>query len=340
MPPVFPFSAIVGQPALKLALTLSAIDPRIGGVLLSGARGTAKSTIARALVELLPGDGRLVTLPLGASEDRITGSLDIEKVLDAGSVRFAPGLLQDAHQGVLYVDEVNLLPDHLVDLLLDVAASGVNTVERDGVSHSHPSEFILIGTMNPEEGELRPQLLDRYGLCVEVSDGYSVDERIEIVRTRLAFDTDADAFVADSSPAQTILIDQCTRARAQLANIKISAEIELAIAERCLAENVEGVRADLVMRRAAVAHAALGNRADVTQQDIDAVAEFALAHRRRVPPEAPPQSGASEPPPPHSKDKSAAHSDGDWGALPPVNLAAGETRKVDFGDATDKKKVT
>jgi len=333
--PVFPFSAIVGQSALKLALMLCAIEPRIGGVLLSGARGTAKSTMARALVDLLPGSGRMVTLPLGASEDRITGSLDIEKVLADGSVRFAPGLLRDAHGGVLYVDEVNLLPDHLIDLLLDVAASGVNTVEREGVSHRHPSEFILIGTMNPEEGELRPQLLDRYGFCVEVSDAYSLRERVEIVRTRLAFDADAGAFIASRAQAQARLIEQCARARAQLTNVDILDDIETAIAERCLAENVEGVRADLVMRRAATAYTALNGRTVVLQQDIDAVAEFALAHRRRILPEAPP-SRASQPPPQAQSD---CQSGGDWGALVPVNVATGEARKVDLGNSPHKKKV-
>jgi magnesium chelatase subunit I len=185
IPPAFPFTALVGQASLQQALLLAAIDPGLGGVLVTGPRGTAKSTAARALAELLP-EGQLVTLPLGASEDRLIGTLDIESALRDGAVRFSPGLLAKAHRGVLYVDEVNLLPDALVDALLDAAASGMNTVERDGISHSHEASFVLIGTMNPEEGELRPQLIDRFGLMVELENCFDPLVRQQIVNaTRL-----------------------------------------------------------------------------------------------------------------------------------------------------------
>src|SRR5580698_8004330 len=194
--PVFPFSAVVGHDDMKLALILNALDRRIGGVLLRGQKGSAKSTVARALAALLPGDSSFVELPVSASEDRVVGSIDLQAALTEGTKRFHPGLLADADNGILYIDEINLLPDHLVDVLLDVAASGVNRIERESISESHPSRFVLIGSMNPEEGELRPQLLDRFGFTVDVVASDVVDERVEAVRRRLAFDADPESFAA------------------------------------------------------------------------------------------------------------------------------------------------
>src|SRR5204863_5742646 len=190
----FPFSAVVGHDDAKLALLLAAIDPAIGGVLLRGQKGSAKTTLARGLAALLPGNAPFVDLPLGATEDRLMGTLDLGAVLTGEGRRFEPGLLAAAHGGVLYVDEVNLLPDHLVDVLLDVAASGVNRVEREGISHQHASRFVLIGSMNPEEGELRPQLLDRFGLAVDVAASEDADERAVAVERRLEFDANPLAF--------------------------------------------------------------------------------------------------------------------------------------------------
>src|SRR5688572_1520384 len=212
---VFPWSAVIGQERLKRALLLCAIDPAIGGVLVQGPRGVAKTTLARAFAELLP--GRFVELPLGATEERVAGSLDLGKALGQGEVQFSPGLLALAHDGILYVDEVNLLPDALVDLLLDAAASGTNVVERDGVSHVHAARFVLVGTMNPDEGELRPQLLDRFGLCVSALPLASAEERAQIVVQRLSFERDPERFVADFAAEQQALRERCGRARERAA---------------------------------------------------------------------------------------------------------------------------
>jgi magnesium chelatase subunit I len=278
--PVFPFAALVGQEPLQQALLLAAVDPALGGVLVTGPRGTAKSTAARALAELLP-EGRLVTLPLGASEEQLIGTLDIESALRDGGVKFSPGLIAKAHQGVLYVDEVNLLPNPLVDQLLDVAASGVNTVERDGISHRHEARFVLIGTMNPEEGELRPQLTDRFGLSVSADAEIAPRERAEIVTRRLDFDRDPEGFLTRFAEPQAQLIARCAAARTRAASIPLVGAGLALVAERCYAAHVEGVRADLAMVRAARAHAAWNERLEITAEDVDAVAEFALAHRRR-----------------------------------------------------------
>lgn len=276
----YPFAALIGQQALQEALLLVAVDPGIGGVLVSGPRGTAKSTAARALAELLP-TGRFVTLPLGASEERLIGTLDLDEVLRGGGVRFSPGLLAQAHEGVLYVDEVNLLADALVDALLDAAASGMNVVERDSVSHCHEARFVLVGTMNPEEGELRPQLLDRFGLMVNLDNCFDPDVRQRIVKARLAFDADPDGFRERCRSEQAALARRVSEARAALARFGFDDAVHAAVSERCVAAAVDGMRADLVMLRAARALAAFEQAAAVTVEHVARVAGSVLRHRQR-----------------------------------------------------------
>lgn len=292
--PSFPFSAVTGQSQYKLALILVAINPAIGGVLVSGPRGCAKSTLARGFADLRAPNHPFVTLPLGATEEMLVGTLDLQQVLDNKNVAFSPGLLAKADTGTLYVDEVNLLPDSLVDLLLDVAASGVNCVERDGISHEHSAKFTLLGTMNPDEGELRPQLLDRFGLSVNLDNHYSIDERMEIVQSREAFDTDASAFTAKYQSEQSELAHRISQAQAKLASVACSDDYRRAIAIACDTANVDGLRADIVWYRAALAHAAFNGRDAVTQDDIDAVAELVLNHRRRSPSDNPPPKGSNQ----------------------------------------------
>lgn len=321
--PGFPFSAIVGLEDVKRSLLLAAVDPAIAGVLIEGPRGTAKSTIARALSELLP-EGRLVTLPLGTTEERLIGTLDLEKVLNAGEVHFSPGLLQSAHRGVLYVDEVNLLPDHLVDVLLDVAASGVNRIERDGVSHSHPARFVLIGTMNPDEGELRPQLLDRFGFCVSLARHLDESTRSDIVGRRLAYDEEPEAFVDRYQSEQAELAARCQRARRALSAIPLDQESQHEVARRCSEARVDGVRADLVMLRAARAHAALEGSTSIRAEDIEAVAELALRHRR-APEDVQVPQNLKRPPGTRQESASGDHS-GENGEPPNRPVAIGEGR--------------
>lgn len=344
--PAFPFAALVGQPLLQQALLLSAIDPGIGGVLISGPRGSAKSTAARALAALLPG-APFVTLPLAASLEQLVGTLDVEGVLRDGHLRLAPGLVARAHQGVLYVDEVNLLPDSLVDALLDVAASGVNTVERDGVSQQHAARFVLVGTMNPEEGELRPQLLDRFGLSVTLGNPSEPEQRVAITRARLGFDENPLALAAVHAGEQARLVAAVAGARAALARLDWSDEVLHHAARRALAAAVDGMRADLVMLRAARALAALQGRTAVTVSDVDAVAELALAHRRGAEASAPPRAaqggtqpaagGASACEESRSRDSRDGDRapEGDWGALPPRPEST--TRVQSAGDWLPKK---
>ncbi len=319
----YPFTAVVGLADLKLALILNAVSPRVGGVLVRGEKGTAKSTIVRALAALLPpvttvpgcrfscdpaapdpgcpdgphgtgtggaGDGagigiprpaRLVELPVGASEDRLAGSLDIERALTEGVKAFEPGLLAAAHRGVLYVDEVNLLHDHLVDLLLDAAALGTCYVEREGVSVRHAARFLLVGTMNPEEGELRPQLLDRFGLTVEVRASREPGERAEVVRRRLAFETDPAAFAAAWADREAELAVRIAQARARVADVVLPDSALRRIATVCAGFDVDGLRADLVTANAAIAHAAWRGRTEVAAEDVREAARLALPHRRR-----------------------------------------------------------
>ncbi|MGH8986073.1 MAG: ATP-binding protein [Acidimicrobiia bacterium] len=275
-PRPFPFSAVVGQDDAKLALQLAAVDPRIGGVLLRGEKGSAKTTLARGLAALLPGNSPFVELPLGATEDRLIGTLDLAAALTGGDLEFKPGLLAAAHGGVLYVDEVNLLADHLVDALLDVAASGVNVVEREGVSHRHDARFVLIGSMNPEEGELRPQLLDRFGLCVEITAPVELAGRVDAVRRRLAFDR--GTAVPGWADAEE---DDLARRLAAAHSAEQSEELQVAAARVALAAGAEGLRADLTLCRAAAAHAGLDGRATTTFDDLRRVAPLVLSHRAR-----------------------------------------------------------
>ena len=323
--PHFPLSAVVGADDLKLALCLTAIDPKIGGVLIEGPRGMAKSTLARGLADLLA-SGQFVTLPLGATEERLVGTLDLDAALSEGRAQFSPGVLAKADGGVLYVDEVNLLADHLVDLLLDVAASGTNLIERDGISHRHSAKFVLIGTMNPEEGELRPQLLDRFGLNVALSGHTAPIERGQIIRRRLDFDSDPQGFCAQWQGEQQALRTRCEHARAALANIALDDTALAQITERCFAAGVDGLRADLVWLRAARAHAAWRGAAEIGEEDIDAVAEFALRHRRREqPPSAPQQSAQS---PAETQATKPSEGQGEWGDMPAPALATGARREV------------
>ena len=283
----FPFSAVVGQGEARLALLLAAVDPGIGGVLLRGDKGSAKSTLARGLAGMLPGGAPFVELPLGATEDRVLGTLDLKAALTDGETLFRPGLLAAAHGGVLYVDEVNLLPDHLVDVLLDVAASGINVVERDGVSHAHAARFVLVGSMNPEEGELRPQLLDRFGLSVAITAPTDPGHRAEIVRRRLTHDAGGEVVGSEG--------DLVLRARlaasmpADLPDTVVDFACRLA-----LSVGAEGLRADLVLCRAAAAFAGWEGRSVATSSDVERVGGLALGHRRRRRPFDPPTLAADE----------------------------------------------
>ncbi|WP_106848927.1 VWA domain-containing protein [Blastococcus sp. Marseille-P5729] len=310
----FPFSAILAADDMALALVLTSISPDVGGVLVRGEKGTAKSTMVRALAEIMPPQrvvegcrfgcdpdrpdvtcpdrdkhepgattrpARLVELPVGATEDRVIGSLDLRKALGEGRAEFKPGLLADANRGILYVDEVNLLHDHLVDLLLDAAAMGRNTVERDGISFSHDARIVLVGTMNPEEGELRPQLLDRFGLTVEIAASREPATRLEVVRRRLAFDADPGAFNARFAEAQAGLRERIAAARQRLGGVRLPDRELERISRVCAGFDVDGMRADIVTARAARAHAAWHGRAAVTRDDVRAAARLALPHRRR-----------------------------------------------------------
>jgi magnesium chelatase subunit D len=289
LPPAYPITALVGHDDLRLALMLCAIDPAIGGVLVRGEKGSGKTTAARGLAGVLPGHAPFVELPLGASEDRVVGSLDLRAALGSGEYRFQPGLLSQADGGVLYVDEVNLLADHLVDVLLDAAATGINRVERDGVSHVHASRFVLVGSMNPEEGELRPQLLDRFGLSVEVGAPKEPEQRAEAIRRRMAFDAEPEAFVARWRKDEDRLRGRLGAARPAV----LEDRIEERVAELCHAAGAEGLRADLVICRAAAALAGYLGRDVAGVGEVRRVAALALAHRRHTPWDGPKAPGSS-----------------------------------------------
>lgn len=320
--PVFPFTAIVGQEEMKLALQLNVIDPKIGGVMIMGDRGTGKSTTIRAITDLLPeievvkndpfnshksdldlmgNEVKLaiqenksletefikipmVDLPLGATEDRVCGTIDIEKALTDGIKAFEPGLLAKANRGILYVDEVNLLDDHLVDILLDSAASGWNTVEREGISIRHPARFVLVGSGNPEEGELRPQLLDRFGMHAEIRTVKDPVLRVKVVEERTAFDQNPVAWLESYQSQQQALRDKIVDAQKLLASVEIDYELRVKISEVCSQLDVDGLRGDIVTNRAAKAHAAYNGRDKVTVDDISKIITLCLRHRLRKDP--------------------------------------------------------
>lgn len=320
--PVFPFTAIVGQEEMKLALILNVIDPKIGGVMIMGDRGTGKSTTVRALVDLLPeiqvvandpfnSDPQdpelmsqevreciqanktlevasrkitMVDLPLGATEDRVCGTIDIEKALTEGVKAFEPGLLAKANRGILYVDEVNLLDDHLVDVLLDSAASGWNTVEREGISISHPARFILVGSGNPEEGELRPQLLDRFGMHAQIGTVKEPNLRVQIVEQRSQFDESPTEFRSTYVVSQQELASQIAAARGRLKDVTISYDLRVKISQICSELDVDGLRGDIVTNRASIALTTFEGRTEVTEQDIFRIIPLCLRHRLRKDP--------------------------------------------------------
>jgi len=317
---IFPFTAIVDQDEMKLALILNVIDPSIGGVLIMGEKGTAKSTTVRALADLLPeievikgcrfncspegpfcseclekiknGNSletekkkmRVVELPLGVTEDRVVGTLDIEHAIKKGEKRFEPGILAEANRNFLYIDEVNLLEDHIVDLLLDSAAMGINTVEREGISFTHPARFILVGTMNPEEGELRPQLLDRFGLCVQVNSLRDKSLRMEVLKRKAEFDDNPEGFLRKWEPEQKKLLEKILKAKENLKKVEIGDEALSLVVEITSQLNLDGHRADIVMLKSARAYTAFNGKEKITSEEIKKVAPLALRHRlKRLP---------------------------------------------------------
>ena len=320
--PVFPFTAIIGQEEMKLALILNVIDPRIGGVMIMGDRGTGKSTTIRAVADLLPEievvakdsfnssisdfelmgedvkkaifDGQkletetkkvpMIDLPLGATEDRVCGTIDIEKALTEGIKAFEPGLLAKANRGILYVDEVNLLDDHLVDILLDSAASGWNTVEREGISIKHPARFVLVGSGNPEEGELRPQLLDRFGMHAEIRTVRDPELRVQVVEQRSNFDQNPEACLAENREKQDALMAKIKKAQNLLKDVTLDPKLRIKISQVCGTLDVDGLRGDIVINRASKAHAAFNGRMEVTLEDIETVVVLCLRHRLRKDP--------------------------------------------------------
>jgi len=316
---LYPFTAIVGQENMKLALILNIINPSLGGVLIKGEKGTAKSTAVRAIADLLPAiqvvDGcvfhcaptdemtlrddcrekialntelatsefkmRVVELPVNATEDRVVGTLDIEAAINQGKRQFEPGILAEANRNILYVDEINLLDDHVVDVLLDAAAMGINTVEREGISYSHPARFVLVGTMNPEEGDIRPQLLDRFALSIDVLGEKDPEQRAEVVRRRLAYEADPEAFCAEYNDEQLALQARILKAQSRLGEIRVSDALLNQVAKVAIEVGVDGHRADIVIIKTAMAHAAFAGRDEVNSEDIKIAARLALPHRMR-----------------------------------------------------------
>jgi magnesium chelatase subunit I len=314
---VYPFTAIVGQEDMKLALILNVINPALGGVLIQGEKGTAKSTAVRALAELLPAmeavsgcpfacdphdsnrmcdnclakerdrfaiqsvKMRVVELPVSATEDRVVGTLDIEHAIQHGEKKFEPGILAQANRNILYVDEINLLDDHVVDTLLDAAAMGVNTVEREGVSYSHPARFVLVGTMNPEEGDIRPQLLDRFGLSVVVAGEHQAERRVEVIKRRLAYEQEADAFIKQYQQEQERLGQAIMTARQLLPHVTIDDALVMLVARLAIELDVDGHRADITVIKTALTLAAFAGREQVDAEDVKKAARLVLPHRMR-----------------------------------------------------------
>jgi len=283
MQTLYPFAGIVGQEQMKKALILNVINPKIGGILIRGEKGTAKSTGVRALINLLP-DNKVIDLPIGATEDRVVGTIDIEHALKNGEKKFEAGILANAHNNLLYVDEVNLLDDHIVDILLDVAAMGVNVVEREGVSYSHPSKFILVGTMNPEEGDLRPQLLDRFGMTIDVTGELDLEKRVEVIKRRLAFEENAEEFVMQFQEEHKQIVAKIKEAQQLLPKVKVLDKMLELTAEITLDLGVDGHRADITMIKTASTIAAYDGVDEVKREHILEAAELVLPHRmRRLP---------------------------------------------------------
>jgi magnesium chelatase subunit I len=314
---VYPFTAIVRQEDMKKALILNIINPKLNGVLIRGEKGTAKSTAVRALADIMPEreeimgcvfscdpnddsfwcedcknkEGkdininhrkmRIINLPVSATEDRVVGTLDIEQAIKKGEKRFEPGILAEANRNILYVDEVNLLDDHVVDVLLDAAAMGVNSIEREGISYVHPSRFVLIGTMNPEEGDLRPQLIDRFGLVVEVFGEKDIDARVEVIKRRLKFEKDPEAFIQEYEDSQNELLNKIENAKDILGKVTYSENCLRLAAEIAIAMGVDGHRADITFMKTAVTHAAYRGDTQVNKEDLFVAAKLALPHRMR-----------------------------------------------------------
>lgn len=276
----YPFTAIIGQEQMKEALILNLIDPALGGVLIRGQKGTAKTTAVRAIPDLMKGI-RLVEIPANATEDRVAGTIDIQAALKEGERRFEPGLLKEADGNILYVDEVNLLDDHIVDLLLDAAATGRNTVEREGISYTHSAKFVLIGSMNPEEGSLRPQLLDRFGLVVDVTAEEDMEKRVKIIENRLSYEKNPQAFQRRYAKKQKELREQIINARELLPDVKVGKELLRLSAEICIAYGTDGHRADIGMVKAARAIAAMEGRTKAEREDLARAARYVLPHRMR-----------------------------------------------------------
>ncbi|WP_202916320.1 ATP-binding protein [Paenibacillus mesophilus] len=280
MPINYPFTAIVGQLSMKRALLLNVINPRLGGVLIRGEKGTAKSTAVRAIADLVP-NLSVINLPVSATEDRVVGTLDIEHAIKTGEKKFEPGLLAEANGNILYVDEINLLDDHLVDVLLDAAAMGVNTVEREGISVSHPARFVLVGTMNPEEGDLRPQLLDRFALSVEVGGERETSVRVEVIRRRMAFEANPEAFLRAYADEQRRMLEQIDKAREVLPHVDVPDRLLETAASIGITLEVEGHRADITLIKTATILAAWEGRHTVEQADMQEAAMLVMPHRLR-----------------------------------------------------------